>query len=40
MIHSSMFLHLILGLPEGLFPLGLPTKILKALLPSFFILAL
>ena len=26
--------HLRLGLPKGLFPVGLPVKILKALLPS------
>ena len=26
--------HLHLGLPKGLFPVGLPVKILKALLPS------
>ena len=26
--------HLLLGLPKGLFPVGLPVKILKALLPS------
>ena len=26
--------HLCLGLPKGLFPVGLPVKILKALLPS------
>ena len=25
--------HLRLGLPKGLFPVGLPVKILKALLP-------
>ena len=30
--------HLRLGLPKGLFPVGLPVKILKALLP-FSILA-
>ena len=27
--------HLLLGLPKGLFPVGLPVNILKALLPSF-----
>ena len=27
--------HLRIGLPKGLFPVGLPDKILKALLPSF-----
>jgi hypothetical protein len=27
--------HLRLGLPKGLFPVGLPVKILKALLPSY-----
>ena len=27
--------NLRLGLPKGLFPVGLPTKILKTLLPSF-----
>ena len=26
--------HLCLGLPKGIFPVGLPVKILKALLPS------
>ena len=26
--------HLRIGLPKGLFPVGLPVKILKALLPS------
>ena len=28
--------HLRIGLPKGLFPVGLPVKILKALLPSSF----
>ena len=28
--------YLRLGLPKGLFPVGLPVKILKALLPSSF----
>ena len=27
--------HVRLGLPKGLFPAGLPVKILKALLPSY-----
>ena len=31
-VHSNIVLHL--GLPKGLFPIGLPVKILKALLPS------
>ena len=30
-----LYSHLRLGLPNGLFPVGLPIKILKALLPSF-----
>ena len=29
-----LFFHLRLGLPNGLFPVGLPINILKALLPS------
>ena len=29
-----LFSHLRLDLPKGLFPVGLPVKILKALLPS------
>ena len=41
-IHNLYFLksililssHLRLGLPKGLFPIGVPVKILKALLPS------
>ena len=34
-IHYNMVLpfHLRLGLPKGLFPAGVPVKILKALLP-------
>ena len=33
-VHSNIYLHLRRGLPKGLFPVGLPVKILKALLPS------
>ena len=33
-IHSTLSSHLHLGLPEGLFPAGVPVKMLKALLPS------
>ena len=35
-VHSNMAMssHLSLGLPKGLFPIGLPVKTLKALLPS------
>jgi len=33
-VHSNIVLHLHLGLPKGLFPVCLPVKILKALLPS------
>ena len=36
--HSNIAFHLCLGLLKGLFPVGLPVKILKALLP-FSILA-
>ena len=32
-IHSNIVSHLRLVLPKGLFPVGLPVKILKALLP-------
>jgi hypothetical protein len=34
MIHSNIVSHLCLGLPKGLFPVSVPAKILKALLPS------
>ena len=27
--------HLLLGLPKGLFPVGVPVKMLKAILPSY-----
>ena len=33
-VHPNIVLHLDLGIPNGLFPVGLPDKILKALLPS------
>ena len=33
-VHSNIFPHLRLDLPKGLFPVGLPAKILKALLSS------
>ena len=33
-IHSNIILHLRLGFPKGLFPVGIPVKILKTLLPS------
>ena len=37
-LHSRLILilssHLRLGLPKDLFPVGLPVKILKAILPS------
>ena len=33
-VHSNIVFHLRLGLPKGLFPVGLPVNILKALLPS------
>ena len=33
-VHSNIVLPSTLGLPKGLFPVGLPVKILKALLPS------
>jgi hypothetical protein len=33
-ILSIIVPHLRLGLPKGLFPAGVPVKILKALLPS------
>ena len=33
-IHSNIVPHLRLGLPKGLFPAGVPVKILKELLPS------
>ena len=33
-VHSNIVLQLRLGLPKGLFPVGLPVKILKELLPS------
>ena len=32
-VHCNIVLHLRLGLPKGLFPAGLPVKILKELLP-------
>ena len=32
-IRFKLYSHLRLGLPKGLFPVGLPVKILKALLP-------
>jgi hypothetical protein len=33
-VHSNIVSHLRHGLPKGFFPVGLPVKILKALLPS------
>jgi hypothetical protein len=33
-----LFSHLRLGFPKGLFPVGLPVKILKALLPYSIVL--
>ena len=33
-VHSNISSHLRLGLPKGLFPVGLPVNILKALLLS------
>ena len=41
-VHSNIVAlssHLWLGLPKGLFPVGLPVKILKALLPSSILVA-
>ena len=34
-IDSNILSHLRLGLPTGIFPVGLPVKILKVLLPSY-----
>jgi len=33
-IHANIIFHLCLGLPNGLFPPGIPTKILYAFLIS------
>ena len=33
-VHSNIVFPSTLGLPKGLFPVGLPVKILKDLLPS------
>ena len=33
-IHSNIVFHICVDLPRGLFPVGLPVKILKALLSS------
>ena len=35
LISISLFSHLRLDLPKGLFPIGLPVKIMKALLSSY-----
>ena len=39
-VHFYIFLHLRQGLPNGLFTVGLPVKILKAHLPSCILLLL
>ena len=34
-IHSNIVFHIRLGIPKGLFPVGVPVKILKAVLRSY-----